>query len=151
MTRKIYYKDKSISIYIDANVLRNYCTGQTADIECLRFLFEKRKPSKLFTSSLAVAQALSGFQNKRHITKSDVIEKGLFFNDKMTVIEFSGRDMLSSFEQSGNDVEDNMHYVLSKKKKCTIIVTNDKTGFSTFKDVIVVKPSKLGYLKNLIA
>jgi len=151
MTRKIYYKDKNISVYIDSNVLRNYCTGQTADIECLEFLFEKRKPNKLFTSSLAMAQALSGYQKKREITKSDVIKKGLLLNEKMTVIEFSDKDMLSSFEQSGDDVEDNMHYILSKKKKCTIVVTNDKMGFSTFRDIVVVKPNKLGYLKNLIA
>jgi predicted nucleic acid-binding protein len=140
-----------MSLYIDANVLRNYCTGQAADIDCLNFLFDKRKPNRLFTSSLAVAQALSGFQKKKHISKDDVLRKGLFFNEKMTIIDFSDKDMLSSFEQSGIDVEDNMHYVLSKKKNCTVIVTNDKTGFSTFRDVVVVKPTKLGYLKNLIA
>ena len=150
MTRRIYYKDKSISLYIDANVLRNYCTGQKADVECLNFLFEKRKRDKLFTSTFAIGQVLSAYQNRKGITKEKTLEKGNFFLNKMSLIDFLEKDVKVSLELSGNDVEDNMHYILSKKKKCAIIITNDKNGFAEFKDVIVIKPTKLGFLQNMI-
>ena len=58
--------------------------------------------------------------------------------------------MKQSYLESGCDIEDRMHYVLSKKKNCRIIITSDNHGFITFNDVIVVKPNKLGVLRNLI-
>jgi len=148
VTKKIYYKDKNISIYIDTNVLRNYCTGQKAEIECLKFLFEKRKRNKLFTSTLAIGQIVSVIQKKKGIQES--LKDMYLFNDKMTAIDFSEKDMLQSYLETGCDIEDRMHYILSKKKNCKIIITNDKRGFLTFTDVIVVNPSKLGTLRNLI-
>ena len=148
MTKKIYYKDKKISIYIDTNVLRNYCTGQQAEIECLKFLFEKRNRSKLFISTLAIGQIVSVIQKKKGV--QDTLNDLYSFNEKMTSIDFTEKDMLESYSQTGCDIEDRMHYVLSKKKKCKIIITNDNRGFLTFTDVIVVKPNKLGTLRNLI-
>ena len=148
MTKKIYYKDKNISIYIDTNVLRNYCAGQKAEIECLKFLFEKRKRNKLFTSTLAIGQIISVIQKKKGIQES--LKDMYLFNDKMTAIDFSEKDMLQGYLETGYDIEDRMHYVLSKKKNCKIIITNDNRGFLTFTDIIVVRPNKLGTLRNLI-
>ena len=68
MTKKVYYKDKYVAIYIDTNVLRNYCTGQKAEMECLNFLFSKRKRNKLFTSTLAIGQIISVIQKKKGIS-----------------------------------------------------------------------------------
>jgi len=148
MTKRIYYNDKNISIYVDTNVIRNYCVGQKAEIECLKFLFEKRKRKKLFTSTLAIGQIISVIQKKKGM--QDCLKDMYLFNDKMTAIDFSEKDMLKSYSETGCDIEDRMHYVLSKKKDCKIIITNDNRGFLTYTDVIVVKPNKLGTLRNLI-
>jgi predicted nucleic acid-binding protein len=41
-------------IYLDTNVLINYCTGQAKEREALEYLFRTRRKEVLFTSSLAL-------------------------------------------------------------------------------------------------
>lgn len=36
-------KSQSIRIYVDTNVLVNYCTGQQADVDALTYVFSKRR------------------------------------------------------------------------------------------------------------
>ena len=149
MTKKFLYKDKNVKIFIDSNVLRNFCTGQQADKECLFFLFEKRKRNTLFTSTLSIGQTLSHYK-KSELQKA--VEMGKFFNEKITFVDFTENDVMQSFSESGKDLEDNMQYVCSQKgkNKCGIIISNDKTGFADFANIIVVKPNKLGALRQLI-
>ena len=45
---------KVIRIYVDSNVLINYCTRQINDVKALRYVFSKRRKEVLFTSSLAI-------------------------------------------------------------------------------------------------
>ena len=149
MTKRYFYKDKNVKIFIDSNVLRNFCTAQSADVECLHFLFEKRKRNTLFTSTLSIGQTLS------HYKKSDfnkAVEMGRFFNERITFIDFAENDVMQSFLESGKDLEDNMQYVCSQKgkNKCGIIISNDRNGFADFTNVVVVKPNKLGTLRHLI-
>jgi predicted nucleic acid-binding protein len=148
MTQKIYYKNKDLSIYVDTNVLRNYCMGQKADVSCLNFLFSKRKRNKLFTSTLAIGQTLSAIQKKKG--KEDTLKIGQFFNEKMTFLDFTEKDVLESFIEKSIDIEDNMHFIISQKKNCVIIVTNDKNGFEKFNGITVIKPSRLGLLQAYI-
>ena len=148
-------KKKDLSVYIDTNVLRNYCTKQTLDYVCLSYVFSVRRREKLFTSTLAIGQTLSGLQksrsNKTGLSKEETVEKGHFLLHKITLIDFSEKDVNQSFLQTGNDVEDNIHYVLSQKKDCKIIITNDIKGFRKFDNIIVVSPLDMAYLKKLIS
>ena len=41
---------KITRIYVDTNVLINYCTDQDADVRALRYIFSKRRKEALFTS-----------------------------------------------------------------------------------------------------
>ena len=146
--------NKDCSIYIDTNVLRNFFTEQPTDVSCLRFIFSKRKREKLFTSTFAVGQILSGLQkssnNRMGFSKEKTIEKGKYIYQKFSLIDFTSKDLIDSFELQGKDIEDNIHYLLSQKRKCKIIITHDKTDFSKYGNVFVVKPSQLSYLKTLI-
>jgi predicted nucleic-acid-binding protein len=54
---------KATRIYVDTNVLVNYCTGQTADVSALKYIFSKRRKEALFTSSLAVVQVITQLQS----------------------------------------------------------------------------------------
>ncbi|MDR0834417.1 MAG: type II toxin-antitoxin system VapC family toxin [Candidatus Symbiothrix sp.] len=148
MTRKVYFKDTGVCIYVDTNVLRNYCTGQKADVACLNFLFSKRKRNRLFTSTLAIGQTLSAIQKKNG--KDKTLQIGQLFNDKMTFIDFTEKDVINSYNEKSIDIEDNMHFVVSRKKNCAIIITNDKTGFKKFDGITVIKPTKLGLLQTYI-
>ncbi|GHT64903.1 hypothetical protein FACS189451_12610 [Bacteroidia bacterium] len=154
MTSTISNNKKDGSVYVDTNVLRNFFTEQPIDVDCLRFVFSKRKKEKLFTSSFAVGQVLSGLQKSSHnragFSKEKTIEKGKYIYQKFSLIDFTGKDLIDSFELHGKDVEDNVHYLLSQKRKCKIIITHDKTDFSKYGNVFVVKPSQLSYLKTLI-
>jgi len=154
MTQRLFYNNKNLSVYIDTNVLRNFFTGQTADVECLRFIFSIRRKEKLFTSTLAVAQALSGLQksnrNRKGFTKEKIIEISKYISQKISLIDFSESDFYKGIALGSEDVEDNIHYFLSQKKNCNLIITNDTKGFSNFYNIIVLKPTQLSYLRNLI-
>ena len=50
-------------IYVDTNVLINYCTGQTDDVIALRYIFTKRRKEILFTPYLAIVQTISKLQS----------------------------------------------------------------------------------------
>jgi len=49
---------KITRIYVDTNVLINYCTEQSADVKALHYIFSKRRKEALFTSSLAVVYSI---------------------------------------------------------------------------------------------
>jgi len=147
-------KNNEFSIYIDTNVLRNFCKNVDADANCLRYIFSVRRRENLFTSSFAIGQALSGVQksktSKNGLSKKVTLEYGKLFQQKITVIDFAAKDIDSSFEQTGEDIEDNIHYVLSQKRNCKIILTNDKSGFNIYNNINVVKPTDFSYLKKMI-
>lgn len=46
-------ESEPIHIYVDTNVLINYCTNQKSDVDALNYVFKKRRKEVLFTSSLA--------------------------------------------------------------------------------------------------
>jgi predicted nucleic acid-binding protein len=154
MTRSLLHNNQNLSIYIDTNVLRNFFTGQKADVECLRYVFSVRRKERLFTSTFAVGQVLSGLQksnSKRHgFSHEQTIETGKYISQKFTLIDFVESDMYNSLLLDNVDIEDNIHYFLSQKKKCNIIITNDIKGFSYFYNILVIKPEQLSYLHKYV-
>lgn len=62
--------DAIINIYIDANVLINYCTGKGLGKEGLSYVFKKVKRNHLFTSSLAMVQTIAELQKKKKERKA---------------------------------------------------------------------------------
>jgi len=51
--------------------------------------------------------------------------------------------------EDGNDIEDNVHYVLSQKMKCDAILTNNRKDFMYFKDIAIIS-TNLGFIKQRI-
>lgn len=80
-------------IYVDTNVLINYCTGQNADTQTLKYIFSKRRKEILFTSSLAIAQTISRLQsgnkarNRKAYTREITIDKLNELLQKFTVLD----------------------------------------------------------------
>jgi predicted nucleic acid-binding protein len=147
-------KGKITRIYVDTNVLVNYCTSQQADIIALKYIFSKRRKEVLFTSALAVVQAITHLQSdskqydrkaySREITLSKLNE----ILPKFTFLDLSFSDVKNAFSYLNRDVEDSVHYVLSQKKNCDAILTNNIKDFARF-DIPVLKPD-LGILKSKI-
>ena len=135
-----------IRIYIDTNVLINYCTGQTAEKAAMDFLFKKKRKEVLFTSSLAVVQTIANLQTTKKTRKAYsrelTIEHIERVRKKVTVTNLTDSDITEGFSYANKDIEDNIHYVLSKKMKCDAIITNNASDFDYFKDIAVMKPER---------
>ena len=141
-------------IYIDTNVLANYFTKQVADMQCLDYLFSRVRKEILFTSSLAVVQALSVLQTRKKgrkaFTRVQAVESGEKIYAKFSVIDLSAPDVQKGFQYLNDDVEDNVHYVLSKKLKCDIIITNNISDFAHFGNLVALSPKNITGVKKMI-
>jgi len=132
---------KVIRIYVDTNVLINYCTGQKNDVQALRHVFSKRRKEVLFTSSLAVVQTITKLQagSKMHKRKAYSRESTItLLNEilpKFTVLNLELPDIKAGFNHLNSDIEDSVHYVLSQKMKCDAILTNNTQHFTYFRDI----------------
>jgi predicted nucleic acid-binding protein len=146
---------KVTRIYVDTNVLINYCTGQNKDVQALRYIFSKRRKEVLFTSSLAVVQTITKLQagSKMHSRKAysrgktiDILNELL---PKFTVLNLELPDIKASFDHLNRDIEDSVHFVLSQKMKCDAILTNNIKDFTFFKEVATIE-TNLALLKKKI-
>ena len=139
-------------IYVDTNVLVNYCTGQKDDVQALKYVFSKRRKEMLFTSSLAVVQTISKLQSgskqykRKAYSRETTIAKLNEILPKFTILDLSLADIEKGFKSLNKDIEDSVHYVLSQKRKCDAILTNNTSDFTEFNDVSLLE-TKLGLLK----
>ena len=146
---------KITRIYVDTNVLINYCTGQDDDTKALRYIFSKRRKEVLFTSSLAVVQTITKLQSgsKMHERKAFSREKTIsILNEilpKFTVLDLSLLDIETGFSHLNNDIEDSVHYALSQKMKCDAIMTNNTKDFTYFNYISLLN-TNLSYIKQKI-
>ncbi|MDR2964061.1 MAG: type II toxin-antitoxin system VapC family toxin [Bacteroidales bacterium] len=144
-----------VKIYVDTNVLINYCTGQTADVAALKHVFAKRQKHSLFTSSLAIVQTISRLQsgnkarNRKAYSKEKTINELNYLSGKFTVLDLTLADIKKGFNESSEDIEDSVHYILSQKKKCDAILTNNTKDFTQFNNIKLLE-TDLGLLKSLI-
>jgi predicted nucleic acid-binding protein len=141
-------------IYVDTNVLTNYFTKQPNDVQCLDYLFSKVRKEILFTSSLAVVQAISILQTKKKnriaFSNKKAIESGEKIYKKFSIIDLLSNDVKNGFKHPNNDVEDNVHYELSKKLKCNIIITNNTSDFAYFIDTVALSPQNITGIRKMI-
>ena len=84
-------------IYLDTNVLINYCTGQAKEREALEYLFRTRRKEVLFTSSLALVQTITNLQTKKKARRAYNKEETSKLIDgllpKMTVLDLTAADV----------------------------------------------------------
>ena len=136
---------KIIKIYVDTNVLIDFMTNQNEVVNSMKYLFSQRRKEVLFTSSLAITQAISNLQTKKKtrkaFTKEEANEVVDFYHSKFSVIDLTMNDVLSAKSKAGDDLEDCIHYVLSKKRKCDAIITNNVADFIGYDDVKIIKPN----------
>jgi predicted nucleic acid-binding protein len=132
-------------VYLDANVLIYYCTGDKKVIECIKYLVANRRKEVLFTSNLSIIQTIAKLQTKRGerkaYSKAQIQSYINFFSEKLTWLNVSDSDIKEAFLLDNKDIEDNIHYIISRKRKCDIIITANKKDFN-FTDIIAVLPEK---------
>ena len=130
-------------IFVDTNVIIGaYCGDgrHQVDEECLRYLFSLNG-KRLFISSLSVAQLISMFQKKR--TNDEVVGIVRQLQHRFSIISCTNNDIDDALVETGADIEDNVQYVMAKKQKCRIIVTNNIKDYRLLMGIEAIKPSKI--------
>ena len=62
---------------------------------------------------------------------------------RFNIINFTSNDIDAALEETGADIEDNIQFVLAKKQKCLIIVTNNYKDYRSLRSVRAIMPSKV--------
>lgn len=128
------------NIFVDTNILIGAESGKLVDRNCLKYLYSLNG-KRLFISSLSVAQYVSVLQKTK---KDSVLRKTTqSLITKFNILEFTKADISSALKENGTDLEDNIQYVISKKEKCAIFVTNNVKDYRRLPDIEVISPNDI--------
>ncbi len=130
-------------IFVDTNVLVGGYSGDARyqnDKDCLHYLYSL-VGKRLYISSLSIAQLISSYQKKK--TNDDIATIVRDLQHRFIVVDFTNNDIDAALVETGADIEDNIQYVLAKKQKCRIIITNNYKDYRFLQGVAVFKPSNV--------
>lgn len=131
---------KIVSVYLDTNVLMNYCSQQSEEIKIAKYLTDIRYENNLYISALSVAQTVSLIQSRKKKSKEEKrleIDRLQELVKKFTIISLTEKEIANSFELYNShsnfvDIEDIIQYSIAKKVKCDAIITHNKSDFAAF-------------------
>ncbi len=130
-------------IFVDTNVLVGAYSGDARfqkDRECLHYLCSLTG-KRLYISSLSVAQVISVFQKKK--SNEEIVSIVRDLQHCFVVIDFTNKDIDAALIETGADIEDNVQYVLARKQKCSIIITNNFKDYRIMQNVRAVRPDRV--------
>ena len=130
-------------IFVDTNVLVGGNSGDAKfqkDDDCLRYLFSLTG-KRLYISSLSVAQLISVYQKKKSNEEITQVVRDL--QHRFNIIDFTAKDIDAALKETGADIEDNVQFVLAKKQKCYIVVTNNYKDYRFLQGIEVLRPAKI--------
>ena len=62
---------------------------------------------------------------------------------RFSIIDFTARDIDAALVETGADIEDNVQFVLAKKQRCYIVVTNNYKDYRFLPGIAVLRPEKI--------
>ena len=130
-------------IFVDTNVLIGGYSGDAKfqkDDDCLRYLFSLTG-KRLYISSLSVAQLISVYQKKK--SNEEIIKVVRELQHRFNIIDFTAKDIDAALKETGADIEDNVQFVLAKKQRCYIVVTNNYKDYRFLQGIEVLRPAKI--------
>ena len=130
-------------IFVDTNVLVGGYSGDVRyqkDVDCLHYLFALTG-KKLYISTLSVSQLISIYQKKK--SNEDIISVVRELQHRFNIIDFTSHDIDAALVETGADIEDNVQFVLAKKQKCYIVVTNNYKDYRFLSGIAVLRPEKI--------
>jgi len=74
-----------------------------------------------------------------------------FLFAKISVSDFSTNDLKEAISLKYRDIEDNIQYIISKKAKCNLIITNNTKDFAEILDTEIMKPERISMLKKKLS
>jgi predicted nucleic acid-binding protein len=130
-------------IFVDTNVLVGGYSDDVRfqkDSQCLHYLYSI-VGKRLYISSLSVAQLIAIFQKKK--SNEDIVRIVKELQHRFNIIDFTTKDIDAALVANGADIEDNIQFVLAKKQKCYIIVTNNYKDYRFLQGIQVLRPAKI--------
>lgn len=130
-------------IFVDTNVLVGGYSDDVRfqkDSQCLHYLYSL-VGKRLYISSLSVAQLIAIFQKKK--SNEDIVRIVKELQHRFNIIDFTTKDIDAALVANGADIEDNIQFVLAKKQKCYIIVTNNYKDYRFLQGIQVLRPAKI--------
>ncbi|MBR2201901.1 MAG: type II toxin-antitoxin system VapC family toxin [Bacteroidales bacterium] len=130
-------------IFVDTNVLVGGYSDDVRfqkDSQCLHYLYSI-VGKRLYISSLSVAQLIAIFQKKK--SNEDIVRIVKELQHRFNIIDFTTKDIDVALVANGADIEDNIQFVLAKKQKCYIIVTNNYKDYRFLQGIQVLRPAKI--------
>ena len=130
-------------IFVDTNVLVGGYSGDAKfqkDDDCLHYLFSLTG-KRLYISSLSVAQLISVYQKQKSNEEITAVVRDL--QHRFNIIDFTAKDIDAALKETGADIEDNVQFVLAKKQKCLIVVTNNYKDYRFLQGIEVLRPAKI--------
>ena len=130
-------------IFVDTNVLVGGYSGDIRfqrDYDCLHYLFSLTG-KRLYISTLGVAQLISIYQKKK--SNEEIARVVRELQHRFTVIDFTNRDIDTALIETGADIEDNVQYVLARKQKCSIIITNNFKDYRLLQNIRAIRPERV--------
>lgn len=130
-------------IFVDTNVLVGGYSDDVRfqkDSQCLHYLYSI-VGKRLYISSLSVAQLIAIFQKKK--SNEDIMRIVKELQHRFNIIDFTTKDIDAALVANGADIEDNIQFVLAKKQKCYIIVTNNYKDYRFLQGIQVLRPAKI--------
>ena len=88
-----------------------------------------------------MAQLISIYQKKK--SNEEIARVVRELQHRFTVIDFTNRDLDSALIETGADIEDNVQYVLARKQKCSIIITNNFKDYRLLQNIRAIRPERV--------
>ena len=137
-------------IFVDTNVLVGGYSGDAKfqkDDDCLHYLYSI-VGKRLYISTLSVAQLISVYQKCKTNDEIRTIVREL--QHRFTIINFTVKDLDFALDQTGADIEEDdgehqssIQFVLARKQKCRVIITNNYKDYRLLLGAQIIKPSKV--------
>ena len=142
MTRQVKTYNPN-HIFVDTNVIIGAYSGDArfqTDSDCLHYLYSI-VGKRLYASTLSVAQLISVYQKKKTNDEIRCIVREL--QHRFTIVNFTVKDIDEALIENGTDIEDNVQFVLARKQKCRVIITNNYKDYRLLLGAQIIKPSKV--------
>jgi predicted nucleic acid-binding protein len=142
MTRQVKTYNPN-HVFVDTNVLIGAYSGDVryqVDSDCLHYLYSI-VGKRLYISTLSVAQLISVYQKKK--TNDEIRDIVRELQHRFTIINFTVKDIDAALDQTGADIEDNVQFVLARKQKCRVIITNNYKDYRMMPGIQVFRPTEV--------
>lgn len=135
-------------LYVDTNILVNYCTGNGRGREELIYIFKQRDRGRveIYTSALCLVQTMSQLQipreryNRERFDGKKTAHHIKKLLSEFKILKLDKNHVKKAILENNDDMEDNVQYQILKEAGCKAIFTDNQKDFKSFPGLIRIEP-----------